>query len=202
MAKAVAANGVRNSPEKPAEMPVISISRGASSTRSSRPTRWDIAAPSCTATPSRPALPPKRCVSQVAHMTKGTSRSGISSLSACPTSNTMPMPFSQPAPYFLYAQAISAPTTPRKGKNQAVCASLTAPRYSSTRPNRASTAPTMTPVGMAAAVKIRVFFILSTSQKTKKPMLPRTARAARRSHQLNAVPASRPRGTSSPVFIF
>ena len=98
MAKAVAANGVRNSPAKPADMPVISIRRGASSTCSSLPTRCDIAAPSCTATPSLPALPPKRCVSQVAHMTKGTRRSGISSLFACPASNTMPMPFSQPAP--------------------------------------------------------------------------------------------------------
>ena len=98
MAKVVAAKGVLNRPAKPADMPVISIILGASSNLSSRPTLCEMAAPSCTATPSRPALPPNRCVSQVAHMTKGISRSGISSLSPWPASNTMPIPLSQPAP--------------------------------------------------------------------------------------------------------
>lgn len=98
MAKAVAAKGVLNRPAKPAAMPVISMSLGASSVFKIRPARCEMAAPSCTATPSRPALPPNRCVSQVAHMTKGTSLSGISPRSPWPASNTMPMPPSQPLP--------------------------------------------------------------------------------------------------------
>ena len=52
---------------------------------------------------------------------------------------------------------------PRKGRNQAVCASRTAPRYSSTRPKTASTAPTAMPVGTATAMRTSVFFIISIS---------------------------------------
>lgn len=163
MAKAVAANGVPKRPDNPAAMPAMSIILCDSASLSQPPILCDMAAPSWTATPSLPALPPKRWVSQVAQMTKGTRRKGMASRSAWPASKTMPMPFSQPAPYLLYAQAMSAPISPRKGRNQAVCASRTAPRYSSTRPKTASTAPTAMPVGTATAMRTSVLFIISTS---------------------------------------
>ena len=143
-------------PVRPNTMPRAVSSSASSALHSGAAASW-------TATPSLPALPPKRWVSQVAQMTKGTRRKGMASRSAWPASKTMPMPFSQPAPYLLYAQAMSAPISPRKGRNQAVCASRTAPRYSSTRPKTASTAPTAMPVGTATAMRTSVFFIISTS---------------------------------------
>lgn len=121
----------------------------------SDPVRYGCAELDRDALPARAAA--EEMVSQVAQMTKGTRRKGMASRSAWPTSKTMPMPFSQPAPYLLYAQAMSAPISPRKGRNQAVCASRTAPRYSSTRPKTASTAPTAMPVGTATAMRTSVF---------------------------------------------
>ena len=58
-----------------------------------RPSTCDNTAPICTATPSRPALPPNKCVIQVPDMTRGINNNGISSLFFCPVSNTNVIPF-------------------------------------------------------------------------------------------------------------
>ena len=93
MAKNTAANGVWNRPPKPAAIPVISMTGLFSRICSLRPASWESVAPICTATPSRPALPPKRWVIQVPSITRGTRARGIWSLFFCPVSKTRDMPF-------------------------------------------------------------------------------------------------------------
>ena len=77
-AKKTAAMGVRNRPAKPAAMPVRSSCFPALGMGRRLPMECAKVPPIWTATPSRPALPPNRWVSQVLTMTRGMSRRGMS----------------------------------------------------------------------------------------------------------------------------
>ena len=91
-ANSVAASGVRNSPAKPAAMPTRRKVLPGCLNGSLEPIQCESVAPICTATPSRPALPPNRCVIQVPPMMSGMRRSGITFSCPRPTSNTRLMP--------------------------------------------------------------------------------------------------------------
>ena len=114
-AKTQAASGVRNRPAKPAAMPQTRKVLPASRRGGFLPTQCARVAPICTATPSRPALPPNRCVIHVPPMMRGTRRRGISGSVPWPTSNTRPMPRPVFLPKRRYAHAITAPARVRNG---------------------------------------------------------------------------------------
>ena len=59
---------------------------------------WPTVAPIWTATPSRPALPPVRWVSQVPPKMRGISFRGMTSSSPRPAAKTRPMPLPQGPP--------------------------------------------------------------------------------------------------------
>lgn len=79
IAKTVAASGVRKSPAKPAAMPISKNVLLGSRKGRRRPIQYETVAPICTATPSRPALPPKRCVAHVLSIMSGTKRGEMAS---------------------------------------------------------------------------------------------------------------------------
>ncbi len=201
MAKAVAANGVRNSPAKPAEMPVISISRGASLHVQQPP----YAVGYSRAELHRHALAARAAAEEVrqpggAHDEGHEPERYLLSVRVPDLEHHAHAVFTARAVVLIcpgHQRADDAEEGQKPGRMRVPDRAQIQQRART----RASTAPTMTPVGMAAAVKIRVFFIISTSSNGKKPMLPRAAAAARRSHQLNAVPAHG-RGDLIPLFLF
>ena len=78
----VAASGVPNSAEKAALMPHMMVRRRSSFRKcSSCPSPCPSEPPTCSAAPSRPAEPPKRCVSTVDTMMSGAIFTGTRSLS-------------------------------------------------------------------------------------------------------------------------
>ena len=109
------------------------------------PHAWESVAPICTATPSRPALPPNRCVIHVPAMTSGMSASGIDSRFPCPACMTSVIPFAAVSLKCRYNQTIPSPASGRNGSNTTTCAERKSVIKSKTRPNTASMAPIAMP---------------------------------------------------------
>ena len=110
------------------------------------PNACENVAPICTATPSRPADPPNRCVIHVPIITKGINLFGISSsFTSCATENTKFIPFIEFFPIFLYIIRIS---NPAKGKNIAIIGIilfLASDIFIKPIPNNVSNTPTISP---------------------------------------------------------
>ena len=100
-ANAVAAIGAWKIPANPAASPVTSITCAAFSNGNFLLMLYESAEPICIAAPSRPALPPKSCVSQVLTAAIGIETSGKSDSLLSPTAKTWSMPRSVQRPHFL-----------------------------------------------------------------------------------------------------
>ena len=151
-AKNVAAIGVPNRPAKPAAMPLARMMWRSRLAGAMRANCIDSVAPICTATPSRPALPPKRCVIQVEKIVSGTMRSGIEPSLPSPTSKTSPMPRWARPPQCMFTLMITSPATPRKGTNQKRCSARNSFSQSRPWPNTAVTTPTTAPIATASTL--------------------------------------------------
>jgi len=100
-ANAVAAIGAWKIPAKPAASPVTSMMCAAFSNGNFLLMLYESAELICIAAPSRPALPPKSCVSQVLTAAIGIETSGKSDSLLSPTAKTWSMPRSVHLPHFL-----------------------------------------------------------------------------------------------------
>ena len=95
-AKIAPAMGVPKTAPKPAATPVISRMRRSSLLSFiSLPSQFEMLPPICTAVPSRPADPPKRCVKTVANNTSGAMRKGTPPPGLCISSITRLLPASE-----------------------------------------------------------------------------------------------------------
>ena len=100
IANKTAASGVWNSPAKPAAIPVTKNTFEVLGVEKFLQNQWETVAPNCTATPSRPAEPPKRCVNQVVTITRGIKRLGMWFSTPWPTSKIKVIPLLLFPPYF------------------------------------------------------------------------------------------------------
>ena len=150
IANTLAASGVPNRAAKPAAMPhMVIVRESRSSSRIQWPILPEIAPPSCSAAPSRPAEPPHRCVSTEVTKMLGASRSRTGWFSRTEVRIKL-VPRSSGISAFLYQNAMNTPTTGSRYSSQP-CASRISPAHSSAWWNTAPTAPTTTPIITANA---------------------------------------------------
>ena len=154
-AKNTAATGVRNSPEKPAATAAISRCRLALAVRSRGVSRPAAAAEICTATPSRPTLPPNRWVTQVAPMASGISRLGTLCRLPATASNTSAMPLPHSPPQRAYTNTSAAPAAGSSSIKSGSC-SRTAVTARMPWSNTASSSPASTPSPAASTARPRI----------------------------------------------
>ena len=110
MANSVAASGVPNSAVKNAAMPhSVAVRQLCSLRRSSLPVCQPMSPPICSAAPSRPALPPVRCVSTVPMKMAGSS-SRATGLPSCTASMTSSV-FMPSVPVSLYSATMARPAS-------------------------------------------------------------------------------------------
>ncbi len=146
------ANGVPKTEPNPPAIPARrSLRRTSPRAPIASPTISAKLAPICTAVPSRPALPPKRCVSNVPASTSGAIRFGTRLLSSKVASITRSMPPREGLPMRSYTKPISAPATGSRNTTLWFCPRALVTVESSAR-NSAEAAPVSAPTSVAPTV--------------------------------------------------